>query len=125
VRCSRSGSRADVGNPKTCLPRCGIHATRPIDRAAHVNYSSMARSLCAVTAAALGVQAIDGVYLDFRDVEGLKRDIRARGGTGSYGQVAIHPTRLRPSMTPSFRARLGGVGAANRRCVSESPAAVL
>jgi citrate lyase subunit beta/citryl-CoA lyase len=56
----------------------------------------LARSLCVITAKALGVQGIDGVYVDFRDTEGLKRDIEAGRRDGFSGKLAIHPDQVGP-----------------------------
>jgi citrate lyase subunit beta/citryl-CoA lyase len=56
----------------------------------------LARSLCVVSATALGVQAIDGVYLDFRDAEGLRRDIESARRDGFTGKLAIHPDQVGP-----------------------------
>jgi citrate lyase subunit beta / citryl-CoA lyase len=54
----------------------------------------MARSLSAVVASALGVQAIDGIYADFRDTEGLRRDAESARRDGFTGKLAIHPAQL-------------------------------
>ena len=54
----------------------------------------MARSLCAVVASALGVQAIDSIYADFRDTEGLRRDAESARRDGFTGKLAIHPAQL-------------------------------
>jgi citrate lyase subunit beta/citryl-CoA lyase len=71
--------------------------THKNDRQGSLTFTfQLARSLCAVTAAALGVQAIDGVYLDFRDVEGLKRDIESARRDGFTGKLAIHPDQVAP-----------------------------
>jgi citrate lyase subunit beta/citryl-CoA lyase len=56
----------------------------------------LARSMCVVSATALGVQAIDSVYLDFRDTEGLKRDIESARRDGFTGKLAIHPDQVGP-----------------------------
>ena len=54
----------------------------------------MARSLCLLTAAALGVQAIDGVHPDFRDTEGLRRELQSARRDGFSGKLAIHPDQV-------------------------------
>lgn len=56
----------------------------------------LARSLCVITAKALGVQGIDGVYVDFRNAEGLKHDIEAGRRDGFTGKLAIHPDQVGP-----------------------------
>jgi citrate lyase subunit beta / citryl-CoA lyase len=54
----------------------------------------LARVSCLLTAAALGVQAIDGVHTDFRDGEGLQRELAAARRDGFTGKLAIHPDQL-------------------------------
>jgi citrate lyase subunit beta/citryl-CoA lyase len=71
--------------------------THKTDRQGSLTFTfQLARSLCAVTASAIGVQAIDGVYLDFRDTEGLKRDIESARRDGFTGKLAIHPDQVVP-----------------------------
>jgi citrate lyase subunit beta/citryl-CoA lyase len=54
----------------------------------------LARSLCVVTSAALGVQAIDGVYVNFRDATGLTREAEEARRDGFTGKLAIHPDQV-------------------------------
>jgi citrate lyase subunit beta / citryl-CoA lyase len=54
----------------------------------------LARTTCLLTAAALGVQAIDGVHTDFRDGEGLQRELAGARRDGFTGKLAIHPDQL-------------------------------
>ncbi|MGH8208034.1 MAG: HpcH/HpaI aldolase/citrate lyase family protein, partial [Steroidobacteraceae bacterium] len=54
----------------------------------------MARSSCLVTAAALGVQAIDSVHIDFRNREGLARELGSARRDGFTGKLAIHPDQI-------------------------------
>jgi len=56
----------------------------------------MARSSCLLAAAALGVQAIDGVHLEFRDIQGLKRELQSARRDGFSGKLAIHPDQVGP-----------------------------
>jgi citrate lyase subunit beta / citryl-CoA lyase len=71
--------------------------THKTDRQGALTFTfQLARSLCVVTATALGVQAVDGVYLDFRDTEGLKRDIDSARRDGFTGKLAIHPEQVAP-----------------------------
>jgi len=56
----------------------------------------MARSSCLLAAAALGVQAIDGVHPEFRDIEGLKRELQSARRDGFSGKLAIHPDQVGP-----------------------------
>lgn len=54
----------------------------------------LARSLCLIAAASMGVQAIDGVFVDFRDLAGLEREARAARREGFLGKLAIHPDQV-------------------------------
>ncbi len=54
----------------------------------------MARSLTLLAAHASGVAAIDTLYADFRDEEGLFRDCRASRSEGFSGRLAIHPAQV-------------------------------
>ncbi len=53
-----------------------------------------ARTTCLLTAAALGVQAIDGVYVDFRDAQGLRGQTERAREDGFTGKLAIHPDQV-------------------------------
>jgi citrate lyase subunit beta/citryl-CoA lyase len=64
----------------------------------------MARSLCLAGAVAAGVQPVDGVFADFRDGEGLKREAEAARRDGFTGKLAIHPDQvaiINAAFTPS------------------------
>ena len=54
----------------------------------------LARSLCLAGAVAAGVQPVDGVFTDFRDAEGLRRDAEAARRDGFTGKLAIHPDQV-------------------------------
>ncbi len=54
----------------------------------------LARSACLLTAAALGVQAIDSVHVDFRDSQGLARELADARRDGFSGKLAIHPDQV-------------------------------
>jgi citrate lyase subunit beta/citryl-CoA lyase len=54
----------------------------------------MARSLCLVTAAAAEVAAIDTVFTDFRDRDGLIRYATRARRDGFSGMLAIHPAQV-------------------------------
>ncbi len=54
----------------------------------------MARSLCLLAAHAAGVQAIDTLYVDFRDDEGLRASSRAARADGFTGRLCIHPGQV-------------------------------
>jgi citrate lyase subunit beta/citryl-CoA lyase len=64
----------------------------------------LARSLCLAGAVAAGVQAVDGVFADFRDDEGLQREAEAARREGFTGKLAIHPAQvpiINSAFTPS------------------------
>jgi citrate lyase subunit beta/citryl-CoA lyase len=54
----------------------------------------LARSLCLLAAAAAGVTALDTIYTDFRDPEGLKTECAAAKRSGFAGKMAIHPAQI-------------------------------
>jgi citrate lyase subunit beta/citryl-CoA lyase len=54
----------------------------------------LARSLCLIAAAAAGVPAIDTVYTDFRDHEGLAAYAGRARRDGFGGMLAIHPAQI-------------------------------
>jgi citrate lyase subunit beta/citryl-CoA lyase len=53
-----------------------------------------ARSQALLTAHAWGVEAIDTVYVDFHDPEGLSRSCAVSRHDGFTGRVAIHPNQV-------------------------------
>jgi citrate lyase subunit beta/citryl-CoA lyase len=54
----------------------------------------MARSMCLFAAAAAEVAAVDTVYTDFRDLEGLLRYAQKARRDGFTGMLAIHPAQV-------------------------------
>jgi citrate lyase subunit beta / citryl-CoA lyase len=54
----------------------------------------LARTHCLFAASAAEVPAIDTVYTDFRDLEGLERDCRRSRRDGFVGRLAIHPDQV-------------------------------
>jgi citrate lyase subunit beta/citryl-CoA lyase len=54
----------------------------------------LARSLCLAGAAAARVQAIDTVYIDFRNETGLRRECEEARRDGFTGKMAIHPSQV-------------------------------
>jgi citrate lyase subunit beta/citryl-CoA lyase len=54
----------------------------------------VARSMCLFASAAADVLAIDTVYADFRDTEGLAASCRRSRRDGFVGRVAIHPDQV-------------------------------
>ncbi len=54
----------------------------------------LARALCLASAAAANVQAIDTVYVDFRNEAGLRRECEQARRDGFTGKLAIHPAQV-------------------------------
>ncbi|MEO1253084.1 MAG: CoA ester lyase [Pseudomonadota bacterium] len=55
---------------------------------------ALARSLCLFAASSAGVPAIDTLYADFRDDEGLAASARRARRDGFTGKLAIHPAQV-------------------------------
>lgn len=65
---------------------------------------ALARSLCLFAASAAGVQAIDTLYANFRDQEGLAASAARARRDGYTGKLAIHPDQveiINAAFTPS------------------------
>lgn len=63
-----------------------------------------ARTQCLLACHALEVEALDTVYVDFRDPEGCRRNSEAARYDGFTGKVAIHPDQvavINAAFTPS------------------------
>jgi citrate lyase subunit beta/citryl-CoA lyase len=71
----------------------GALATRAADGSWLGPYA-LARSLCLFAAAAAEVAAIDTVYTDFRDLDGLRAYALAARRDGFSGMLAIHPAQV-------------------------------
>ncbi len=68
---------------------------------------ALARSLTLLGAAAADVTAIDTVFVDFRDDEGLRRECMEAERDGFTGKMAIHPSQvpvINDAFTPSREA---------------------
>ena len=64
----------------------------------------LARSLTLAGAVAAGVQAVDGVFADYKDNHGLELEARAAASEGFTGKLAIHPAQvaiINAAFTPS------------------------
>ncbi len=61
----------------------------------------LARTLCLCAGSAAGIHAIDTVYPDFRDLEGLTRSAERAAGDGFSGKLAIHPDQV-PVINAAF-----------------------
>jgi citrate lyase subunit beta-like protein len=80
-----------------------IGATRSIE-ATELLY---ARQAVVTVCAAYEIQAIDIVYIDFRDTEGLRREAQQGADWGFVGKQIIHPNQVEPvqvAFTPSDEA---------------------
>jgi citrate lyase subunit beta/citryl-CoA lyase len=64
----------------------------------------LARTLCLAGASAAGVQPVDGIHADFRDMDGLAAEAAAARRDGFTGKLAIHPDQvpvINAAFTPS------------------------
>ena len=75
------------------LSACIGGNNRTVDGAYDGPYQ-LARSLCLLAASAAEVAALDTIYTDFRDPEGLKAEAVAARRSGFTGKMAIHPAQL-------------------------------
>jgi len=84
----------------------GAETNRAADGSPTAPYM-LARSLTLLAAAAAEVPAIDGIYAQFRDLEGLSRDCQQARRDGFSGKLAIHPAQveiINKAFTPSAEA---------------------
>ena len=103
------------------LPRTRDEAGRYLD------IPRYARVMCAVAASAAGVEALDTVFTDIPDLDGLRRECREGVAMGFSGKISIHPSQIEvinAEFTPVQGGRgrcagpdrrLRGAGAAGRR----------
>ncbi|WP_419911681.1 HpcH/HpaI aldolase/citrate lyase family protein [Hoeflea sp.] len=71
----------------------GVEANRDGDG----NYTDLfrhARTMTLLGAAAAGVEAVDTVYVDFKNAEGLENECRQAVRDGFSGKMAIHPSQV-------------------------------
>ena len=83
----------------------GSTATREPNGALTSPYR-LARDLCLFTAVSAGVQPIDTVFIDFRDLDGLRAEAATAARDGFTGKLAIHPDQvpiINAAFTPSQR----------------------
>ncbi|MGX1305566.1 citrate lyase subunit beta/citryl-CoA lyase [Amorphus suaedae] len=90
----------------------GSTATRDADGALTDPFR-MARSLCLAGAVAAGVQPIDTVFTDFRDLDGLRREAEMAARDGFTGKLAIHPDQV-PVINAAFTPSDAAVAEARR-----------
>ena len=77
----------------------------------------LARALCLAGAAAAEVPALDTVYVDFRDSDGLRRECEEARRDGFTAKWRSIRRRCRSSTRCSRRRRKPGARASNHRCV--------
>ena len=70
-----------------------------------------ARTLCLMAAATAQVAAIETIYMDYRDPQGLRRDSEAARRDGFTGRLAIHPAQV-PIINEVFTPSPAAVAAA-------------
>jgi citrate lyase subunit beta / citryl-CoA lyase len=79
--------------PEDLSAELGAEANREADGMLTEPYR-LARSLCLYGAAAAKVPAIETVFVDFRNSEGLRRDTEMARRDGFTGRLAIHPAQV-------------------------------
>jgi citrate lyase subunit beta/citryl-CoA lyase len=72
----------------------GARTNREADQRTWTSPFLLARNLCLFTAVAAGVQAIDTVFVNFRDAEGLRAEALTAARDGFTGKMAIHPGQV-------------------------------
>ena len=72
-----------------------VHASTNVDASGQWAFTyRMVRSLTLLAAHAAGVAAIETIYVDFRDEEGLAESCRRARAEGFSGRIAIHPAQV-------------------------------
>jgi len=71
----------------------GAHANRDAE-GRFLDPYRLARALCLAAAAAAEAQAIDTVFIDFRNASGLRRECEEAQRDGFTGKLAIHPAQV-------------------------------
>ena len=79
--------------PEDLSAELGAETNRGADGRLTAPYQ-LARSVCLFGAAAAEVQAIETVYVDFRNSEGLRRETEEARCDGFTGRLAIHPAQV-------------------------------
>jgi citrate lyase subunit beta/citryl-CoA lyase len=79
--------------PEDLSAELGAEANRDTDGRLTEPYR-LARSLCMFGAAAAEVAAIETVYVDFRNLEGLRAETEAARRDGFSARLAIHPAQV-------------------------------
>src|SRR5439155_13522913 len=74
------------------------------ERGTYLDIPRYARTMCAIAASAAGVDALDTVYTDIADLEGLRRECEDAVAMGFSGKISIHPSQIEvinAAFTPS------------------------
>jgi len=79
--------------PEDLSAELGAEANRDADGLLTEPYR-LARNICLFGAAAAKLPAIETVYVDFRNSEGLRRDTEDARRDGFTGRLAIHPAQV-------------------------------
>ncbi len=98
------GSYADTANPRVIGLTWGAEdlpaaVGAQVNRAPDGQYTDLcriARALCLAGAAAADIPAIETVYPDFKDMDGLAAYARQGRQEGFAGMLAIHPAQVAP-----------------------------
>lgn len=107
VATETAGAMFNLGGYADCSPRLrgltwgaedlaavlGAASNRREDGEYDFTYQ-LARSLCLLGATAAGVPAIDTIWGNFRDTEGLRKDAARARRAGFTGKIAIHPDQV-------------------------------
>jgi citrate lyase subunit beta/citryl-CoA lyase len=70
----------------------------------YLDIPRFARTMCALVAAAAGVDALDTVYTDIADLDGLRRECEEAVAMAFSGKISIHPGQIgviNEAFTPS------------------------
>jgi citrate lyase subunit beta/citryl-CoA lyase len=81
----------------------GLPRTRD-EEGRYLDIPRYARVMCAVAASAAGVEALDTVYTDIPDLDGLRRECLEGVAMGFSGKISIHPGQIEvinAAFTPS------------------------
>ncbi len=89
-------ARATLRNVALCFGAEDFSADLGVERSPDGKESFVARSLIVLAAKAAGIQAIDTVFSDVQDVEGLIASTREALALGFDGKGVIHPAQIKP-----------------------------
>ena len=78
----------------------GLPRVRDVD-GRYLDIPRYARTMCAIVAAAAGVEALDTVYTDVADLAGLRRECDDAVAMGFSGKISIHPSQI-PVINEAF-----------------------